>query len=545
MTLLPIVERELRVAARQRLTFRLRFWVAFGAMVLWALNVMSTRRDPPSQAAQEAFEILSYLALALALAAGVFLTADSLSEEKREGTLGLLFLTDLRGYDVVLGKLAVTSLQAVYGWLAVLPILALPLLMGGITIGEFWRMMLGLLVALFFSLAAGMAVSAVCREARLAMAGTAGVILLALGILPALGELIELGGGKPNLKVFYWPSAGYLAGHAGHAAYLRAPKEYWGAAGLQLALAVAALAFAAVVLPRAWQEGAVAAGRWRLRWRRWRFGSPAVRRRRRARQLERNPYGWLAGRDRLVVWLMLLVAGVALPCWCGFAGAAWRGKFPATMNAFEGVTLTTFAVQLLWKFAVAEEATRRLSEDRASGALELLLVTPLTPTAMLAGQRVVLRAQLGLGRWVIGAMLVAAAGIWLPIAARNQIGDGHQYITMLVGNILFLTADYAALVWTGLWVALHRRHHRALLLTLVLVMAPSWGLYLLLGFLGLYDGHTMLWNSAQRGVFIWILGTLVWDWALARWCRRRLNARFREAAAGLGSARTPQGKAGT
>ena len=78
MTLLPIVERELRVAARQRLTFRLRFWVAFGAMVLWALNVMSTRRDPPSQAAQEAFEILSYLALALALAAGVFLTADSL-----------------------------------------------------------------------------------------------------------------------------------------------------------------------------------------------------------------------------------------------------------------------------------------------------------------------------------------------------------------------------------------------------------------------------------------------------------------------------------
>ena len=29
-------------------------------------------------------------------------TADSLSAEKREGTLGLLFLTDLRGYDVVL-----------------------------------------------------------------------------------------------------------------------------------------------------------------------------------------------------------------------------------------------------------------------------------------------------------------------------------------------------------------------------------------------------------------------------------------------------------
>jgi len=34
------------------------------------------------------------------------LTADTLSGESREGTLGLLFLTDLRSWDVTLGKLA-------------------------------------------------------------------------------------------------------------------------------------------------------------------------------------------------------------------------------------------------------------------------------------------------------------------------------------------------------------------------------------------------------------------------------------------------------
>ena len=32
------------------------------------------------------------------------MTADCLSEEKREGTLGLLFLTDLRGYDIVVSS---------------------------------------------------------------------------------------------------------------------------------------------------------------------------------------------------------------------------------------------------------------------------------------------------------------------------------------------------------------------------------------------------------------------------------------------------------
>ena len=62
------------------------------------------------------------------LFSGRISTADCLSEEKREGTLGLLFLTDLKGYDVVLGKLAATSVSAFYGLLAALPVLAVPVL---------------------------------------------------------------------------------------------------------------------------------------------------------------------------------------------------------------------------------------------------------------------------------------------------------------------------------------------------------------------------------------------------------------------------------
>src|SRR5690348_16316413 len=78
------------------------------------------------------FAILSWLSLAATLSAGLFLTSDCLSEEKREGTLGLLFLTDLRGYDVVAGKLLGTSLRAAYALLAIFPILAITLLMGGV-----------------------------------------------------------------------------------------------------------------------------------------------------------------------------------------------------------------------------------------------------------------------------------------------------------------------------------------------------------------------------------------------------------------------------
>src|SRR5205823_6492965 len=103
---------------------------------------------------------------------------DCLSSEKREGTLGLLFLTDLKGYDVVCGKLAATSFRALYGLLALVPVLAVPLLMGGITSGEFWRMVLVLVNTFLFSLAIGVFVSALCQDARKAMGANFLLLLL-------------------------------------------------------------------------------------------------------------------------------------------------------------------------------------------------------------------------------------------------------------------------------------------------------------------------------------------------------------------------------
>src|SRR5437660_12391720 len=135
MTFLPIVERELRVASRRRSTYWVRFFLALGALVLWFFLFVSSGNSAVSPRGKMLFVALGFLALSFGLLAGMFLTANCLSEERREGTLGLLFLTPLRGYDVVLGKLMANSLPAIYGLLAVLPLLALPLLMGGVTVG--------------------------------------------------------------------------------------------------------------------------------------------------------------------------------------------------------------------------------------------------------------------------------------------------------------------------------------------------------------------------------------------------------------------------
>src|SRR6478736_1034059 len=146
MTFLPIVDRELRLAARRPGTYWMRFWAAFVFAAICLGMLIATRRSQsPAALGKMMFTVLTWSTFACCLMAGIRFTADSLSEEKREGTLGLLFLTNLRGYDVILGKLIGTSVRSVNGLLAIFPILGLPLLMGGVTRGEFWRVLLTLL----------------------------------------------------------------------------------------------------------------------------------------------------------------------------------------------------------------------------------------------------------------------------------------------------------------------------------------------------------------------------------------------------------------
>src|SRR5258708_2562040 len=79
----------------------------------------------------------------------------------------------------VLGKLVATSMDAFYGLVAVFPLLAIPLLLGGLTKGEFWRMLLVLTDTLFLSLSAGIAVSAVSKSSWKAKLGTLLVLVFA------------------------------------------------------------------------------------------------------------------------------------------------------------------------------------------------------------------------------------------------------------------------------------------------------------------------------------------------------------------------------
>src|SRR5688572_25151683 len=132
MSFLPIVERELRVRARLKSTYRFRLVAAAAAIgLVGLLLLMAENLVAAGKYGWWIFAALAWLSFAYCLLDGARHTADCLSEEKRAGTLGLLFLTDLRPYDVVLGKLMASSLNSFYGLLAIFPPLAIPLVIGG------------------------------------------------------------------------------------------------------------------------------------------------------------------------------------------------------------------------------------------------------------------------------------------------------------------------------------------------------------------------------------------------------------------------------
>ena len=163
--MLPIVQRELQTAARSPRLYRWR--TVTGFVVIIAAMIVIASQNPGGRNAGTFFQTLSFVAFLLCLAEGLRKTADSISSERREGTLGLLFLSTLSGFDIVLGKLASATIRSLSTLLTFVPVLAVTLLVGGTTGGEFWRTILVLLLVLWFSLSLCLCLSTFSRKGAL------------------------------------------------------------------------------------------------------------------------------------------------------------------------------------------------------------------------------------------------------------------------------------------------------------------------------------------------------------------------------------------
>jgi hypothetical protein len=526
MRFLPIVVRELRAASRRWVTYWIRSAAALSLIVIGTWVFLAMRDQQTHERSQVIFAIVTGSAVLYGLISGVRDTADCLSWEKREGTLGLLFLTDLKGYDVVLGKLVANSLNAFYGMAAVVPLLGVPLLMGGITLGEFGRTALVAVNTLFFSLALGMLISSLSHSVRKS-AGTTFLLLLTLtGLFPATGALLQLAGRTTQIERFFlYPSPAVAYVFAWDVKYKLEPETFWWSLGLIHGLGWLCLALASLIVPHAWQDrpAGVRKLKWRERWKLWSHGNSAERLSFRRKLLDVNAFLWLAARDRLkptYVWAILGLLG------CGWVwGLTKFGR--EWLNSLV-LTLTGVVLNVVIKTWFAAEAGRQLAEDRRRGALELLLSTPLTVRHILRGQLLALQRQF-LGPIVT----VLVVGCLLMLAGRREFidSDGMRsfYFLFWIGGMLMLVADLIALYWVGMWQALTAKNPNraasASVAQILILPGIAWAGIILLVFLTTFRGAET--PSEKFYLLLWFGLGLAADIAFGLWARQRLLAEFR------------------
>jgi ABC-2 type transport system permease protein len=385
----PIIMRELRVEARDPSQFAIR---VLSALAVAGIFVFLLKDDPDASASLgvRLFASIHTLALLGICLIGPILTADSLSREKREGTLCLLFPTMLTAQQVVLGKGFVHIVRALALWFAALPFLAIPFLLGGVSWIDVLSAFTLQACAMLLALSSGLVASSLTKRPVAALLLAEGICwpvvaffrsvfiqicVLRLGpVLPARAF-----GAVPNSVS--GTSTGFDTGWMNEGGWSEAFRsasapvlQIWGsilAGMLFLALLVFALflAVASWRTARTWRETPPTAGQARRRqtWLEPRFWLDRFRQRR-ALTLDRNPLSWLhqysaSMRTSKLAWCCLILLADSLIM---LSRNPWMW--------FNGPQVWLSILLCLHMVFVAGTGFRRELE---SGVLELLLITPM------------------------------------------------------------------------------------------------------------------------------------------------------------------------
>jgi ABC-type Na+ efflux pump permease subunit len=385
-----IVRREMRETARRPLTHWLR---VIGGVAGVFVFCSSAWNIPSAQVGPILFYGIHRLLMAMIFFIVPALTADCISRERREDTLGLLFLTPLRPWEIVVGKVLAQALKAMTLWLAVAPVLTIPFLAGGIG----WRDVANCLCQEFcagmLAVSAGMVATSIAqkRETAFVLAYLFAALLCLIPTqhpwwrsptsfrvvttiaTPSTTYYIARYQGGFNVPVPFVP---VVLPSAVRIALI--PSSYMVEGFLVSVLILwAAIRFAGYCLRRNWKDRLPSVRRESLI---RRYCSPIHKQsfaEGMRRALEWNPVYWLqqySWQARLTTWTLCL-GFVALGC------AITNG---ANSRAIERdwESRMLFILAVVYTYA----GVNGFYQEKKTGALELLLVTPITVDEIIFGR---------------------------------------------------------------------------------------------------------------------------------------------------------------
>ncbi|HWN97037.1 MAG TPA: hypothetical protein VNT99_18550 [Methylomirabilota bacterium] len=470
----PVILRELRANSRRWTTYWLRLLAAAAVLLtifLWFETTRSMARQPGSQV----FVYMHRVVLAIVWVLVPLMMCDCISSERREGTLGLLFLTNLRARQIVCAKAFVHLLQALTLWAAIIPIIVVPLLLGGLSWKEILFSFGWTLGSLCLAAAAGIAASAASSNrtraviSAMCLSGGFFLVFAALGcgaLALAVARYFPVPGQVATVDQWIEMGAALLFGinEAWTEVFSGTTPLFQNAAVLAtfavalvcLLLLLAVIALAAFQIRRNWQDKPKTTRQTQMehvfyspmflkglfrRWMRW--------------SLERNPIGWLEKRS----WLGRIAALIWLSVMISFASAA---ASYATVFSGGGLSMLN-ALMWMLLISIAYVAAGSFRRERETGALELILVSPLREREIILGR---LR---GIWSQFLPAFAVWAAVIIYLYSWNNQWEPGV---------LLHFAVIYLIIPVVGLYFSLRTR---AVLVAWAATLVLTFGLPQLIG----------------------------------------------------------------
>jgi hypothetical protein len=356
------------------------------------------------------------------------------------------------------------------------------------------------------------------------MAATFLLILLVHAGPPSLGAYFAYINHLNTVPDSYLlPSAGYAYAFAFDLVYRTNPHQFLLSVLITHALAWVFLVMASVGARHSWQDRPAGARkvRWRERWQQWSYGNANERKAFRTRLLDRNPCFWLGGRHRLKPMLVWGILGVAGCCWF-WAYLKWKDEWLNEMT-YVGTAVLLHVLLKLW---VTSEACQKFGVDRRSGALELLLSTPLTVRQILRGQMLSLRRQ-----FLAPVAVVVMVDVVFMFAGFRQVAvsGGNYWIWLCIVGISSFVADVYTLAWVGMWLGLTARHtNRATGATVTRVLVLPWFVWFgMLFLISLLEIWRRVDNEEYFLLGSWFALAMLNDFVFALWARTRLFGSLR------------------
>ncbi|MDA7916010.1 ABC transporter permease [Verrucomicrobia bacterium] len=535
MNILPIVEREFRVASRGRWTPILRVLMGLGALVAAWIGFEETKYSRVG-GGDDILVSISYSALIFCGFAGAFLTADSISFEKREGTLGLLLLSNLSPIEIVLGKLASGGLRFLVLLMAMIPFMMLPLLKGGVTWVEVIRSWLALISVFSFSASLGLLVSAYATEARTAVMSTFSIILL-FTLLPLLITVVLLVfmGGNGNDFVFVMMLSPLMVpfqsindmynsgGGDGIWAYWLSVLYYW-------VLSVGCVFWASRQLTKSW---------WSLAFgssddsgsKKKKSGAIGLNAENPPKGLGRgeSPYGWLVWssyqRVKSLKWFSWFLILLAL---AGLAGSLFKVRDSEVIFVIGLISIGL--LHLMLKVDVELESVRQIHVDAREGGLELLMCTPLSEKQILNGMYRGMKTRSKYPSMILTFLnfLLILMILFMGKPLHLSRNDYAPFLALFIGGMIVAWVDFRVIPWIGAYQAVKRKTQlTAGFVTIALVHLLPWLLVAVSMTIAANSGSFRSGEAAVLfGGFAIVFG--VWAMILKRLYKMKLMNHLRE-----------------